>query len=137
MKQNRTKTSYRPEEGIAKGCLYRIDHVALTIRFGGIIPVLRLPVKQIQSMRLATPDDYPVLIRAFSWLGFVFGQHHSRPTYLLKTNTRKKIIIALPGNLHFKLRQVIGKNKSAGYSKLHKLAPLARDKGTQQPDFAI
>ena len=91
-------------------CSFELRGDQIVGRFLGFIPIRKIHLANINYLRLATRDEVHPIYLLLNWSHFFSSRRTSCPVYLLQTGKRGKILLKLKGDMHFKLRQVIGRH---------------------------
>ncbi len=92
-------------------CSYELRGDWLIGKLMGCIPVKRVHVKNVRFLRLATRDELSPLYLLLNWQYFLSNRRTISPIYILKTGKHQHVLLKLKGDMHFKLRQVLGRRQ--------------------------
>lgn len=90
---------------------YELQGETIVKKLLGCVPVRHVHIGEIEYLRLATRDELSPLYLLLNWKHFLTNRRTICPIYVLKTGKHSRLLIKLKGDMHFKLRQVIGRNQ--------------------------
>lgn len=95
---------------MGSACSYELRGDRIIGRFMGLLPVRQIQLSNVDYLRLATRDEIPPLYMLLNWSHFLTHRRTFCPVYVLQTNKKhNRILLKLKGDMHFKLRQVLGR----------------------------
>jgi hypothetical protein len=90
-------------------CSYELQGSLLTARLFGLFPIFTIHLSNVHYLRLATPDEVTTLYRLSNILQFLPHRRCVCPVYILQAKTGRRLFLKLESDVHFTLRQAIGK----------------------------
>jgi hypothetical protein len=111
MKQNVIGKTCLSPWSFGSACSYELRGDWIVGKLLGFIPIKRVHMEKVQYLRLATRDELSPLYLLLNWKHFLSNRRTICPIYVLQTGKRQRMFLKLKGDMHFKLRQVIGRKQ--------------------------
>ncbi len=106
---NSTSNTVLSSFSIGSPFVYKLRDDRVVSYFLGFLPVRSIRLTEVRYLRLATHHEASLTYLILNWSSFLPRCRSVCPVYVLQTKGRARIFLKLKSDVHFKLRQAIGR----------------------------